>query len=37
MPYIDQSLKAISEATGVPEIRNLPAVKTFKIKVDFSV
>ena len=37
MPYIDQALKAISEATGVTEIRNLPAVRTFKIKVDFPV
>ena len=37
MAYIDQALKTISETTGVTEIRNLPAVKTFKIKVDFSV
>jgi len=35
--FIDDALKKISEETGVKEIRNLPAVKTFKIKVDFEV
>jgi len=35
MTYIDQALKSISETTGVEEIRNLPAIRTFKIKVDF--
>jgi len=34
---IERSLKEISEKTGVEEIRNLPAVRTFKIKVDFEV
>ena len=37
MAYIDQALKTICKTTGVTEIRNLPALKTFKIKVDFSV
>jgi len=37
MDHIEGALKEISEATGVPEIRNLPAVRTFKIKVDFEV
>lgn len=37
MDYIEDTLKKISEETGVKEIRNLPAVKTFKIKVDFEV
>ena len=37
MGYIERALKEISEVTGVPEIRNLPAVRTFKIKVDFEV
>lgn len=37
MPFIDTALKDISRATGVAEIRNLPAVKLFKIKVDFEV
>lgn len=35
MAYIDQALQSISDATGVTEIRNLPAVRTFKIKVNF--
>ena len=35
MTYIDQALKSISETTGVEEICNLPAIRTFKIKVDF--
>ncbi len=37
MDFIEDTLKKISEETGVEEIRNLPAVKTFKIKVDFEV
>ena len=34
---VEKALKEITETTGVPEIRNLPAVKTYKIKVDFEV
>jgi len=37
MAYIDDALEEISEKTGIREILNLPAVKTFKIKVDFEV
>jgi DNA-binding Lrp family transcriptional regulator len=37
MSSITRALKEISEATGVSEIRNLPAVRVFKIKVDFEV
>ncbi len=37
MGYIERALQEISEATGVWAIRNLPAVRTFKIKVDFEV
>ncbi len=37
MDYIDDALKQIAEKTGATEIRNLPAVKTFKIKVDFEI
>jgi DNA-binding Lrp family transcriptional regulator len=37
MEYVDKALKEISETTGVEEVLNLPAVKTFKIKVDFEV
>ena len=37
MATVEKALKEISETTGVPEIRNLPAVKTYKIKVDFEV
>ena len=37
MDIIDSALEEISEETGIREIRNLPAVKTFKIKVDFEV
>lgn len=32
---IEKNLARITVATGVTEIYNLPAVKTFKIKVDF--
>jgi len=37
MAYIEDALEEISRSTGVQEIRNLPAVRTFKIKVDFEV
>ena len=37
MKSIDSALKEISEATGVPDILNLPARRMFKIKVDFEV
>jgi DNA-binding Lrp family transcriptional regulator len=37
MKSIDSALKEISEATGVPDILNLPAKRMFKIKVDFEV
>lgn len=37
MTTVERALEEISETTGVQEIRNLPAVKTYKIKVDFEV
>jgi len=37
MLHIDNALKTISKDSGVSEILNLPAVKTFKIKVDFEI
>jgi siroheme decarboxylase len=37
MDTIERSLKEISDTTGVTEILNLPAVRMFKIKVDFEV
>lgn len=37
MKYINRSLRKISDATGVKDILNLPAIKTFKIRVDFEV
>ncbi|MBW1997479.1 MAG: AsnC family transcriptional regulator [Deltaproteobacteria bacterium] len=37
MAEIEKSLNEISRESGVEEIRNLPAVRTFKIKVDFEV
>jgi len=37
MEYIRSALKRIAEETGVDKILNLPAVKVFKIKVDFAV
>jgi DNA-binding Lrp family transcriptional regulator len=37
MVDIDKALSEISEETGVPEVLNLPAVKMFKIKVDFEI
>jgi DNA-binding Lrp family transcriptional regulator len=35
--FIERALEEISSATGVTEIINLPAVKQFKIRVDFEV
>lgn len=35
MEEIERHLSDISEETGVKEIYNLPALRTFKIKVDF--
>jgi len=37
MTSIENSLKEISEKTGVEEIYSLPAVRMFKIRVDFEV
>ncbi len=37
MPYIHHALDEISKKSGVTEILNLPAVQTFKIKVEFEV
>ena len=37
MSSIRNALKEISGKTGVEEIHSLPAVRTFKIKVDFEV
>lgn len=37
MDEIEESLEIIRQETGVEEIRNLPAVRTFKIKVDFAL
>ena len=37
MTHINGALKEISEATGVTEIINLPAVRQFKIRVDFEL
>jgi DNA-binding Lrp family transcriptional regulator len=37
MDTIEEALRDISIETGVSEILNLPAVKMFKIKVDFEV
>jgi siroheme decarboxylase len=35
--YIESALREISEKTGVEELYSLPAVRMFKIKVDFEV
>ena len=35
MEEIEDSLREIAAATGVEEIHNMPAIRTFKIKVDF--
>jgi heme b synthase len=37
MDYIEEALKNISQKTGIRDIINLPAVKMFKIKVDFEL
>jgi DNA-binding Lrp family transcriptional regulator len=37
MSYIENALRQISEKTGVKELYSLPAVKMFKIRVDFEV
>jgi len=37
MEAIEEALRRISEETGVEDICNLPAVRMFKIKVDFPV
>jgi DNA-binding Lrp family transcriptional regulator len=37
MSSIERSLEEISRKTGVKEILNLPAIRVFKIKVDFEV
>ena len=37
MVFIENALEEVSSFTGVTEIRNLPAVKMFKIRVDFEV
>jgi hypothetical protein len=37
MESIEEALKEISKKTGVNEILNLPAIRMFKIKVDFEV
>lgn len=37
MEEIEAALKSIREETGVEDIYNLPAVRMFKIKVDFAV
>jgi DNA-binding Lrp family transcriptional regulator len=37
MNEIERALREIVEETGVEEIRNLPALRMFKIKVDFEV
>lgn len=37
MEHIEHALEDISRKTGLEEILNLPAEKTFKIKVDFEV
>ncbi len=37
MDEIERALREIAEETGVREIRNLPALKMFKIRVDFEV
>jgi len=37
MEEIDRSLEEISNLTGIKDIINLPAVKMFKIRVEFSV
>jgi DNA-binding Lrp family transcriptional regulator len=35
--YIEKALQEIRKVTGVKDVLNLPALRTFKIKVDFEV
>jgi siroheme decarboxylase len=35
--HIEKALREISDSTGVQEILNMPAVRLFKIRVDFEV
>ena len=37
MSEIENALKEIGELTGVKEILNMPAIRKFKIKVDFEI
>lgn len=37
MEEIEKNLKEISDKTGITDIRNLPTVRFFKIKVDFDM
>ena len=37
MEHINNALEEISRETGIKDIINLPAVKMFKIKVDFEL
>jgi DNA-binding Lrp family transcriptional regulator len=37
MSYIEKALREVSEKTGVHEIYSLPALRMFKIRVDFEV
>jgi hypothetical protein len=37
MSYIEKALREVSEKTGVQEIYSLPALRMFKIRVDFEV
>ncbi|MBN1850739.1 MAG: AsnC family transcriptional regulator [Deltaproteobacteria bacterium] len=37
MPAIDRAIDRISQKTGVRDILNMPAVKMYKIRVDFEV
>jgi len=37
MEEIEKNLKEISEKTGITDIRNLPTIRFFKIRVDFDM
>ncbi len=37
MEYIEKAIKDISKETGIKDILNLPAIKMFKIRVDFEL
>ena len=37
MDEIEKKLKEISKKTGVKDVRNLPTVRFFKIRVDFDM